>query len=202
MKEIPVRHKLSLAGLVVVPIWAWVLGAFALAGVIGLVVGVRQYNANRTVENTIVVSPSPQCAGDSECADKQLCMSAACVEIKAGLADCVMAQVYFNTDSAEIRAEDSPAVLRMARCLKADQSMKLAIAGNADERGTDEHNAELGEKRAMAVARTLQAQEVSAKQLSVVSYGDNYPLCLHSDQDCWRKNRRASLTPQAMPELR
>jgi len=200
MEEIPVRHKPS--GLAVLPVWAWAVGALALAALIGLVVGLRQCAATKSVENVVIVSPGAQCAGDSECGDKQLCMSALCIDIKAGLAECAMAQVHFNTDSAEIRSEDLPGVVRMSRCLKADQSMKLAIAGNADERGPAEHNVELGEKRAMTVARALQAQGVSATQLSVVSYGDNHPLCLESDKDCWAKNRRASLTPQVAPAPR
>jgi len=202
MEEIPVRHKVPAAGLAVVPIWAWVLAALALFGVIGLMVGLRQCASSRSVDRVVVITPSAGCAGDSECGDKQLCMNAACVEIMAGLADCAKAQVHFDTDSAEIKAADQVAVLRMARCLKADLSMKLAIAGNADERGPAEHNAELGEKRAMAVARSLQAQGVSGKQLSVVSYGENYQLCVDSDKECWAKNRRASLTPQAGPAPR
>ena len=196
MDEIPVKHKQA----VVVPIWAWILGALALLGIIGAVVGMRSCSSGKTTETTTVVSPPiGQCAGDSECGEKQLCLSAACVEIKAGLAECANTQVHFATDSAEIPADDKVTIMRMARCLKADQTMKLAIAGNADERGKAEHNAELGEKRAMAVARTLTAQGVSAKQLSVVNYGENYPLCLDSDQECWAKNRRTSLTPTAAP---
>lgn len=195
MDEIPVKRKQA----AVVPIWAWVLGALALLGIIGAIVGMRSCSS-KTVENTAVVSPPVgQCVGDGECGEKQLCISAACVDIKAGLADCASAQVHFATDSAEIKAEDKNGVMRMARCLKADQSMKLAIAGNADERGPAEHNAELGEKRAMSVAQALTAQGVSAKQLSVVSYGENYPLCVDSDKECWAKNRRTSLTPTSAP---
>lgn len=194
MEEIPVKHKKA----AVIPIWAWILGALALVGIIVAAVALR--GGTKTAETTTVASaPSGQCAGDSECGEKQLCISAACVEIKAGLADCANAQVHFATDSADVRDEDKPGVMRMARCLKADQTMKLTIAGNADERGAAEHNAELGEKRAMAVARTLTAQGVSAKQLSVVNYGENYPLCVDSDKDCWAKNRRTSLTPTAAP---
>ena len=195
MDEIPVKHKTG----PVIPIWAWILGALALLGIIGAVVGMRSCASNKTAENTVVVSPSGQCAGDSECGEKQLCISAACVEIKAGLADCSNAEVHFATNSAEVAADHKGGIMRMARCLKADQTMKLAIAGNADERGAADHNAELAEKRAMAVARSLEAQGVSAKQLSVVSYGENYPLCVESDKDCWAKNRRTSLTPTTAP---
>ena len=197
MDEIPVKHKQPL----LVPIWAWVLGALALLGITGLVIGSRSCGKDKTAENPIVVAAaSGACKGDDECGDKQLCINATCTVIAAGIADCASAQVHFSTDSAELREEDRPGIQRMARCLKADQSIKLTIAGNADERGNAEHNAELGESRAMAVARTLTAQGVSPRQLSVVSYGENYPLCVDSDKECWAKNRRTSLTPRATPE--
>ena len=196
MDEIPVKHRAPM-----VPIWVWALGALALLGLAGLVIGIRSCGTDKAAESTPVAAPAPgPCKADEECGDKQLCLNALCTEIIAGIAECANAQVHFSTDSAELREEEKAGLRRMARCLKADQSMKLAIAGNADERGNAEHNAELGEKRAMAVARTLTAQGVSPRQLSVVSYGENNPLCVESDKDCWAKNRRTSLTPKAAPE--
>jgi len=59
MEEIPVKHKAPVSGLAVVPIWAWVLGALALMGIIGLIVGLQQCGANKTVSNAIVM-PSAQ----------------------------------------------------------------------------------------------------------------------------------------------
>jgi len=193
MQEIEVRHKVAFfdrSNLSAVLI----LGVVILAS-IGMILGLRQCTARDKV--AVVTAPSGGCAGDGDCRDRQLCISAACVDIKPGLAECTEVQVHFTTDSAEIGAADKVAVERMARCLKADQSMKLVISGSTDERGSAAHNSELGEKRAMAVARTLQQQGVSAKQLSVVSYGEHYPLCAESDRDCWAKNRQASLTPSA-----
>lgn len=191
MQEIEVRHRVAffdrskLSALLI-------LGVVILAS-IGVILGLRQCVARDHV--AVATAPSTGCSGDVECRDRQLCLSAACVDIKPGLAECSEAQVHFSTDSADLSAADKVAVERMARCLKADQSMKLVIAGSADERGSAAHNSELSEKRAMAVARTLQQQGVSPKQLSVVSYGEHRPLCVESDHDCWAKNRQASLTP-------
>jgi peptidoglycan-associated lipoprotein len=196
MVEIPVKHKVPAAGLAAVPSWAWVVGAVAIVGIVGLGVGLQECGANKVADNTMVTTLKAGCTADSECSDSQLCVSTACVDIKAGLANCVTAQVHFDTDAAVLRDVDKPEVGRMARCLKADQSIKLVIAGSADERGLSDHNAELGEKRAMAVATTLQAQGVSSTQLRVVSYGENYQLCQDSDRACWARNRQASLTPQ------
>ena len=191
MQEIEVRHRVAffdrskLSALVI-------LGVIIL-GSVGVIVGLRQCGTG----DKVVTATGTGCSGDGECRDRQLCISAACVDIKPGLAECAEVQVHFSTDSAEIGAADKTAVERMARCLKADQSMKLVISGTTDERGSAAHNSELAEKRAMAVAHTLQQQGVSAKQLSVVSYGENFALCGESDRDCWAKNRQASLTPSA-----
>src|SRR5437016_2668132 len=79
----------------------------------------------------------------------------------AATADCTAVQVHFATDSSVIPDADQGQLTRMAQCLKTNQSMKLTIAGTTDERGTPEHNAELGEKRAMAVAHALSGLGVS-----------------------------------------
>lgn len=110
--------------------------------------------------------------------------------------DWAATRVHFDTDSAQIRAVDHAALNRTARCLKGSTSTRLTIEGGADERGPEQHNAELAEKRAMAVARYLQERGVSGDQLKVVSYGDNKPLCLESDKECWARNRQAALKPQ------
>lgn len=193
MQEIEVRHKVAFFD-------RSKLSALAILGVVilgsfGVILGVRQCGARDQLATA--TAPGTGCGGDGDCRDRQLCLSAACVDIKPGLADCAQVQVHFNTDSAEVGATDKAAVERMARCLKADQSMKLVIGGSTDERGSAAHNSELAEKRAMAVAHTLQQQGVSAQQLSVVSYGEHYSLCGESDRDCWAKNRQASLTPTA-----
>src|SRR5207253_748109 len=92
------------------------------------------------------------CVNDDQCGMAQLCLQGACSDIRAGIAECASVQVHFDTDSAAIRDDDRPALRRMARCLKASQSIKLTIATSADERGTSEHNADLSERRAKAVS--------------------------------------------------
>jgi peptidoglycan-associated lipoprotein len=84
----------------------------------------------------------------------------------------------------------------MARCLKGDHDLHVTIEGNADERGTEEWNIALGDKRATAVAEYLEHLGVSQAQLKTVSYGKERPLCEQHNEDCWSKNRRAALKPQ------
>jgi peptidoglycan-associated lipoprotein len=69
----------------------------------------------------------------------------------------------------------------------------VTIQGNADERGTEEYNMALGDRRATTVAHYLESLGASAAQLKTVSYGKENPLCTEHDEECWAKNRRAEL---------
>jgi peptidoglycan-associated lipoprotein len=136
------------------------------------------------------------CAVDLDCGDRQLCIRGTCTDISAGLAECRMGRVHFDYDAAHIRMGDSPRLQRVARCLKADQSLLVRIEGNADERGTTEYNLALGDKRAASVARYLETLGVTPTQLKTVSYGEVKPLCEQHNEACWSKNRRAAVKPQ------
>lgn len=191
MTEIPIKHRIKALDRRLLPLWALAV----VLVVVGVVLALRHHETKRSADAAPPVSHS--CGDDGDCGERQLCLNQTCIDIKPGLPECAEIQVHFNTDSADVRDADRPAVLRLARCLKADQAMKLAVIGTADERGSAQYNQELGEKRAMAVARTLAKNGVSQRQLSIASYGENRPLCEESDRDCWSRNRRASLVPQA-----
>lgn len=65
------------------------------------------------------------------------------------------------------------------------------ISGHADERGSDEYNLALGQRRAVAAKRYLVDHGIDATRLGVVSYGEEHPVCTASAEACWSKNRRA-----------
>ncbi len=138
--------------------------------------------------------PEKTCSSDLDCGAKQLCVRSHCVDITPGLAECAT-QVHFPFNSAEIEADERPALERSARCLKAAHSLHVTIEGNADERGTEEYNLALGDRRAAAVAKYLSSLGASNSQLKTVSYGKDNPLCTEHDENCWAKNRRAALRP-------
>jgi len=101
--------------------------------------------------------------------------------------------VYFKFDNAEIEADFQAMLEAHAEYLSGNTATKVIVEGHADERGTPEYNIALGERRASAVAKYLQALGVSASQISIVSYGEEKPLVLgHTDTD-YAKNRRAVL---------
>jgi peptidoglycan-associated lipoprotein len=137
--------------------------------------------------------PASGCSRDLDCKDGQLCIRNACVDITPGLAECNSVRVHFPFNSAEIEDSDKTGLDRAARCLKAATALHITVAGNADERGTEEYNLALGDRRARAVTDYLKALGASDAQLKTVSYGKEQPLCTEHDEACWARNRRADL---------
>ena len=141
------------------------------------------------------LEPTNSCTRDLDCGPKQLCIRNQCVDISANLAECGSVRVYFPLNSSDLPTDAAATLERSARCLKADLALHVAIEGNADERGTEEYNLALGDRRATAVAKHLERLGASAAQLKTVSYGKENPLCVEHDEDCWAKNRRAAVKP-------
>lgn len=101
--------------------------------------------------------------------------------------------VYFDFDSAVVRSEFSESIDAHARQLLAAPDKRLRIEGHTDERGSREYNLALGQRRADAVAQSLNLLGVPDSRLEVVSYGAERPKAEGSDEDAWAKNRRAAL---------
>ena len=101
--------------------------------------------------------------------------------------------VYFDFDESELRAEYSDLLARHARRLANNSRLKVRLEGHADERGSREYNIGLGERRAQAVRRVLMLQGASAEQLSTVSYGEERPAVLGSDEEAYGLNRRVEI---------
>ncbi len=142
---------------------------------------------------------APGCSSERDCRDGQLCIRSNCVDISLGLAECQMCRVHFGFNAIDFEPESKDDLARIARCLRADQALRLNIEGNADERGTEEYNLQLGSKRASSVENYLLALGVTPSQVKTVSYGENKPLCSVQDEECWAKNRRASVKPTENP---
>jgi peptidoglycan-associated lipoprotein len=101
--------------------------------------------------------------------------------------------IYFAFDNATIAGDYEDMLAAHAAYLSKDASLQVTIEGHADERGTPEYNIALGERRAQAVAKYIQALGVQADQISIVSYGEEKPLVLGQSEDVYAKNRRAVL---------
>lgn len=101
--------------------------------------------------------------------------------------------VYFAFDNSTISSEYQDMLAAHAAFLSKSSNVKVTVEGHADERGTPEYNIALGERRASAVAKYLQALGVSSDQISIVSYGEEKPLVLGQSAEDYAKNRRAVL---------
>src|SRR3982751_5258516 len=101
--------------------------------------------------------------------------------------------VYFDFDSADIRADSQSVVAAHARYLAGAPAQKVRLEGHADERGSREYNIGLGERRAQAVRRALLLQGVAEVQLSTVSYGEERPAVAGSDEQAYAANRRVEI---------
>ncbi len=104
--------------------------------------------------------------------------------------------IYFDFDSSEIRPEFLPTLRAHADYLVNNPSARLVIEGHCDERGSREYNIALGERRANAVKRFLEAEGVSPLQLETISYGEERPAVPGHNEEAWARNRRAELVYQ------
>jgi len=99
--------------------------------------------------------------------------------------------VFFEFDKYDIRPEDAKTLDANASWLKSNAENLVLIEGHCDERGTNEYNLALGERRAKATMNYLVSQGVQANRITIISYGEERPLCNEKTESCWAKNRRA-----------
>ncbi len=109
--------------------------------------------------------------------------------IRAVTAD-LAAMINFDYDQAIVRSADESTLDRKAAILSANPNVKLTISGHADERGSDEYNLALGNRRAGAAKRYLQNKGIDGSRLDVVSYGEERPLNPGHDEAAYAQNRR------------
>jgi len=102
-------------------------------------------------------------------------------------------KVYFDFDQSEILPEYVPVLRAHAEYLSANRLVNVTIEGHCDERGSREYNIGLGERRASAVQRFLEAEGVDSAQISTLSYGEERPEALGHDESAWSQNRRGVL---------
>lgn len=101
--------------------------------------------------------------------------------------------VYFDFDQSELRAEYADLLAQHARRLADNPRINVRLEGHADERGSREYNIGLGERRSQAVRRMLLIQGARAGQISTVSFGEERPAALGSDEEAYALNRRVEI---------
>ena len=101
--------------------------------------------------------------------------------------------IYFAFDAADVDADSLRLLESHGAYLAENGGMTVRLEGHADERGSREYNIGLGERRAQAVRQILLLQGVASTQLNTVSYGEERPAALGSDEEAWSLNRRVEL---------
>lgn len=99
--------------------------------------------------------------------------------------------VYFEFDRSNVRSSETDKVKRVAEFLKGNPLHDLAVEGHCDERGTEEYNRALGERRALSVRESLVSLGISASRITTTSFGEDQPADPGHDDQAWTKNRRA-----------
>lgn len=101
--------------------------------------------------------------------------------------------VYFDFDKSTIRSDQRSALTRNAQLLNQYKTVKIRLEGHCDERGTEEYNMALGQRRADAVERFLTDYGISSSRISSISYGEMRPADPGHTEAAWSKNRRCEI---------
>src|ERR1019366_225818 len=101
--------------------------------------------------------------------------------------------VYYPFDVSAVQDADKPVVLAHAKYLSEHPDRKVRVEGNCDERGSNEYNLALGQRRADSVKQMLVLGGAKASQIETVSYGEEKPRCTDHNEACWKQNRRSDI---------
>ena len=107
-------------------------------------------------------------------------------EVSTGLKD-----IHFKFDKYDLDSDSKRILQENAEFLKSNQDLHVEIQGHSDERGTNNYNIALGERRAQSTKKYLVSQGVDSSNVNVISYGEEKPFCFSSNETCWFQNRRA-----------
>jgi len=108
--------------------------------------------------------------------------------------------VHFDFDSSAVKASEKSKVAAVADYLKSHPQDALEVDGHCDERGTEEYNRSLGERRALALREQLVAQGIDPALIDTVTYGKDRPVDAGHDESAWKQNRRGEFLLEEHPK--
>lgn len=111
-------------------------------------------------------------------------------EAMEGVRSALTAPIYFEYDSDALGESARTALDQKLSILQSNTGVRLRIAGHADERGSDEYNLALGQRRAAAAKRYLTQRGIPEAQIEIISYGEERPAASGSDESAFAQNRR------------
>jgi peptidoglycan-associated lipoprotein len=119
-------------------------------------------------------------------ADSIAALSRASEEVRTALAG----MIHFDLDKSNIRGDDMGTLDQKVAILQANPDLKIRIGGHCDERGSDEYNLALGNRRAQAAKQYLVSHGIDASRIETQSWGEEKPLVDGHDEGAWSQNRR------------
>ena len=99
--------------------------------------------------------------------------------------------IHFKFDRYDLDDNSREILKQNAEFLKNNPNVHVEVQGHCDERGTNNYNIALGERRAHSTKKFLESQGVDSRNLHIISYGEEKPFCFESGETCWYQNRRA-----------
>lgn len=114
----------------------------------------------------------------------------AAADREAAARSALTATVYFEFDQDALTADATSRLEAKVPVMQQNRDVKIRVEGNTDERGSDEYNLALGQRRAAAARRFLVSRGIDEARIETVSYGEERPACGDHDESCWGKNRR------------
>jgi peptidoglycan-associated lipoprotein len=106
-----------------------------------------------------------------------------------------MKSIYFDYDKAEVRPDQVAPLQANIAWLKSHPGFKFTIEGNGDERGSEEYNLGLGDRRANVVKDFLIKEGIDPSSIRTISYGEERPVCREPTESCYQRNRSAAFVP-------
>ena len=99
--------------------------------------------------------------------------------------------IYFDYDASDIRGDAKSQLDAKLPILRANTAIQIRVSGHADERGSDQYNDALGQRRAASTKRYLTDNGIDAARITIISYGEQRPAMSGTDESAWSRNRRA-----------
>jgi peptidoglycan-associated lipoprotein len=185
---------------------AWIFGAAMLAML--LVLGVSCAKKKVTMEaepmeeEMVVKGAEEQQAAEDEAARREAEMArmseaerqreeAAMMAEEARMRAFVEEHIHFDFDKYDLKPKAMMILDEKAAYLREHPEVRVLIEGHCDERGTNEYNLALGDRRANSAKNYLIRSGVTESRITTISYGEEQPLCMQHAESCWWKNRRA-----------
>ena len=143
----------------------------------------------RCVNNRCQADARKACNSTGECGSGEECLAGYCSRSSGS---CSMEPIRFEFNRYNLGPDAEKQLGEVADCLKKDKK-KVSLQGHADDRGTEEFNMQLSNRRAAAVKRYLQDLGVNGPSMDTVGYGESRPIASGSDEAAWAQNRRVEI---------